>query len=388
MDRTSFALPKSSLWHSSFSLFRGGVQAHMINAAFALVLGACSLAVAVADPRVMIETTYTSSEGLNDLAKTAWKSKGGKYMGTATDIKQLSDPYYLQVLNDTHDFGVITPTNAMKWDATEPKQGVFAFDDADKIVAYANKTGAQVRCHTLVWHQQVPEWVKVLEKAELLKAMSNHITKLMTHFGNSCIAWDVVNEAMNEDGSYRESFWYKKTGKEYIETAFKTANAVKAKLGLTGMLYYNDYNINVVNNKSDAVLDMATTLRARKIWVEGVGFQSHYSNNDSVAGADIFNNFRRFTVKNMHVAITELNVKTSTANPTVSEQQQQVGIYTNVLSACKKTMRCDGVTVWDFVDTYSWKEASAPLLFYQPDGPRTPLVRKATYDAVTAGWIL
>lgn len=67
--------------------------------------------------------------------------------------------------------------------------------------------------------------------------MSNHITKVMTHFGNSCTAWDVVNEAIAEDGSYRESFWYKKTGKEYISTAFKTANEVKANLSLEARLY-------------------------------------------------------------------------------------------------------------------------------------------------------
>ncbi|KAG2893630.1 hypothetical protein PC129_g12270 [Phytophthora cactorum] len=359
-----------------------------MNVFISLVLGASLLAVAFGDPRVMIESTYTDTKGLNDLAKTAWQNKGGKYMGTATDIKQLGDPYYIQKLNGTSDFGTITPANAMKWDATEPKQGVFTFEDADKIVAFANKTGAQVRCHTLVWHKQVPEWVQVLEKTKLLEAMSNHITKVMTHFGNSCAAWDVVNEAIDEDGSYRQSFWYKKTGKEYISTAFKTANEVKANLSLQTRLYYNDFNINVVNNKSDAVLEMATDLRSHKIWVEGVGFQSHYSNNDTVAGAKIFDNFRRFTVKHMDVAITELDVKTSTANPTVSEQQQQVGIITNVVSACKKTMRCVGVTVWDFVDTYSWIKSSAPLLFYQPDGPSTPLVRKATYDAVTAGWIL
>jgi GH35 family endo-1,4-beta-xylanase len=230
--------------------------------------------------------------------------------------------------------------------------------------------------------------VKVLKKADLLEAMSNHITKVMTHFGNSCSAWDVVNEAFDEDGSYRKSFWYNRIGEEYIEAAYTTANTVKAELGLLARLHYNDYNINVPNNKSDAVYEMVTSLRKRKVWVEGVGFQSHYSNNDTVKGADIFNNFRRFTLKNMDVAITELDVKTSTANPTVSEQQQQVGIITNVVSACKKTMRCVGVTVWDFVDTYSWINSSAPLLFYQPDGPRTPLVRKATYDAVTAGWIL
>ncbi|ETL27173.1 hypothetical protein L916_19259 [Phytophthora nicotianae] len=363
-------------------------EREMMNVFITLVLGASSLAVAFGDPRVMIESTYTETKGLNDLAKTAWQNRGGKYMGTATDIKQLGDPYYIQKLNSTSDFGMITPSNAMKWDATEPKQGNFTFEDADKIVAFANKTGARIRCHTLVWHKQVPEWVQVLEKAELLEAMSNHITKVMTHFGNSCTAWDVVNEAFNEDGSYRQSFWYKKTGKEYISTAFKTANEVKAKLSLQARLYYNDFNINIVNNKSDAVLGMATDLRSHKIWVEGIGFQSHYSNNDTVAGAKIFENFRRFTVKHMDVAITELDVKTSMANPTVSEQQQQVGIITNVVSACKKTVRCVGVTVWDFVDTYSWIKSSAPLLFYQPDGPSTPLVRKATYDAITAGWIL
>ncbi|KAL3656840.1 hypothetical protein V7S43_018297 [Phytophthora oleae] len=355
-----------------------------MNAVIALALGASSLALAVADPRVMIESTYTDTKGLNDLAK----SMGNKYMGTATDVKQLSDKYYTGELNNTQDFSMITPANAMKWDATEAKQGVFTFDDADKIVAFANKTGARVRCHALVWHQQVPEWVQSLEKAALLKAMSNHITKVMTHVGDTCYAWDVVNEAIEEDGSYRESFWYKKTGKEYISTAFRTANEVKAKLGLKAKLYYNDYNINVANNKSDAVLKMVTDLRMHKVWVEGVGFQSHYSNNDSVAGADIFDNLRRFTLKNMDVAITELDVKTSTANPTVSEQQQQVGIITNVVSACKKTKRCVGATVWDFVDTYSWIKSSAPLLFYQPEGPDTPLVRKATYDAVTAGWLL
>ncbi|KAH7489069.1 Endo-1,4-beta-xylanase A [Phytophthora ramorum] len=329
-----------------------------------LVLGATSLAVALADPRVMIESTYTDTKGLNDLAQTML---GGKYMGTATDTKQLKDKHYTQELNNAKDFSVITPTNALHWDATESEQDVFTFDEADAIVAFANSTGAQVRCSALVSHKQVPAWVEVLEKADLLKAMSNHITKLMTHLGNSCIAWDVVNEAIEEDGSFRQSFWYKKTGEEYISTAYATANTVKADLSLKARLFYNDYDINVVNNKSDA---------------------SHYGNNDSVAGGDIYDNFRRFTMINVDVAVTELDVKTSTASPTVTEQQQQVGIYTNVVSACKKTRRCAGVTIWDFVDGYSTTNSSAPLLFYQPDGPNTPLVRKATYDAVTAGWIL
>ncbi|KAI9918753.1 hypothetical protein PsorP6_011260 [Peronosclerospora sorghi] len=360
------------------------VRKKMKTATIALALSARLLLVALADPRVMIESTYTDPKGLNDLAKTM----GNKYMGTATDVKQLSDRFYTEELSNTHDFGVITPLKAMTWEATEAKQGVFTFEDADKIVAFATQAGAQVRCSALVSHTHVPEWVKVLEKAELLEAMKNHITGMMTHFGNSCIAWDVVSEAIDEDGSYRQSFWYKKTGIEYIHTAFYTAGAVKADLRLRAKLYYNDHYINIINKKSDAVLEMVSTMRSKKLWVEGVGFQSHYKNNDSVAGAEIFNNWRRFTAKNMDVAVTELRVDTSTANPKVSEQQQQVGILTNLVSACKKSRRCVGVTLWDFVDGYSGIGSSAPLPFYQPDGPNTQLVRKALYDAITAGWIL
>ncbi|CAI5700747.1 unnamed protein product [Peronospora effusa] len=328
----------------------------MMNAAITFALGACLVAVAIADIRVMIGSTYTGPKGLNDLAT----SMGEKYMGTTTDIKQLSDKFYATELNNTHNFGMISPANSMMWDATEAIQGVFTFEDADAIVAFASKSGAQVRCQTLVSHKQVPNWVQRLEKAELLKAMSNHITNVMTHFGDVCSAWDVVSDVIEDDGSYRQSFWFKKTGKDYISTAFETANAVKVKLKLKTRLYYNDFGISIVNKKD----------------------------SDSVAGAHIFNNFRRFTIKNMDVAITKLDVTTSTANPTVIEQQKQVGIYTNVISACKKTKRCVGVTMSDFVDTYSSTKLSAPLLFYQPGGANTHLVRKASYDAITSGWIL
>ncbi|CAH0484749.1 unnamed protein product [Peronospora farinosa] len=354
----------------------------MMNAAIAFALGASSVAVTIAQPHLMIGSTYTGVKGLNDLAK----SLANRYMGTTTDTIQLSDKYYAEELKNSRDFGMITPLNSMQWDATEAVQGVFTFEDADAIVAFASKSGAQVRCQTLVSHKQVPKWVQSLEKAELLKAMSNHITKVMTHFGDVCSAWDVVSDVIEDDGSYCQSFWFKKTGKDYISTAFETAHAVKVKLNLKTRLYYSDYKISVVNKKSDAVLEMVKSFI--RFGVEGVGFKLHYKDSDSVAGADIFNNFRRFARVNMDIAITELDVVTSKANPTVIEQQNQVVIYTNVIAACKKTKRCAGVTMSDFVDTYSTTKLSAPLLFYQPDGANTRLVRKAAYDAITSGWIM
>ncbi|KAK1931696.1 Endo-1 [Phytophthora citrophthora] len=335
-----------------------------------LIVGLLSLAAARGDS--IIKSTYTSTKGLNDLAKAT-----GRYMGTATDNGELSDPYYVKQLKNGSEFGMITPGNAMKWDATEPSQNYFSFTKGDQIVATAKASGAKVRCHTLVWHQQVPSWVQNLGKADLLKALTNHITKVMTHFGDSCYAWDVVNEAMGDDGSYRKSFWYTKTGTEYISTAFKTASAVKKSLGLKTKLYYNDYNTNTINTKSTAVLNLVKSLITSGIEINATRTR---------LASDQISNMRRFEALKLDVALTELDVKTSSTAPSASEQNKQVAVYRNAVLACKKLSKCVGVTIWDFVDTYTWLSSSAPLPWYQPKGKNTPLVRKAAYDGIAKAW--
>ncbi|KAE8889598.1 hypothetical protein PF005_g311 [Phytophthora fragariae] len=349
------------------------------NGRFALIVGALSLAVARGDS--FIKSTYAGSKGLNDLAKAT-----GRYMGTAADIGELSDPYYVKQLKNISGFGMITPANAMKWDANEPSQNAFSITKGDQIVALAKASGAKVRCHTLVWHQQVPSWVQNLGKADLLAALKNHITKVMTHFGDSCYAWDVVNEAMGDDGSYRKSFWYTKTGTEYISTAFKTASAVKKSLGLKTKLYYNDYNTNVINTKSTAVLNLLKSLINAGVEVNGVGFQAHLSYSDTASASDQISNMRRFEALKLDVALTELDVKTSSTTPSTAEQNKQVAVYTNAVLACRKLSKCVGVTIWDFVDTYTWLSSSAPLPWYQPKGKNTPLVHKVAYDGIAKAW--
>ncbi|ETP23961.1 hypothetical protein F441_02988 [Phytophthora nicotianae CJ01A1] len=330
----------------------------------------------------LLPSTYAGSKGLHELAKAQ-----GKYMGTATDNGELTDTNYVAALQNISDFGMITPGNAMKWDATEPTQNTFTYTKGDAIVTLAKEMGAQARCHTLLWHQQVPDWVKSLSKSEMLLALENHITEVMTHFGDSCYAWDVANEVIGDDATYRKSFWYNTTGTDYITTAFKTANSVKKSLGLSTKLYYNDYNTDTVNAKSTAVMDMIQTLLLDKnIGIDGVGFQSHSSYSDTATAKDIVTNLERFTALGLDVAFTELDVKTSSTTPSEEEQEQQVAVYTNVVSACQQVEDCVGVTIWDFDDTYTWLENSAPLPWYQPNGKGTGLVRKRAYDGIAAGW--
>ncbi|KAG7386902.1 hypothetical protein PHYPSEUDO_015107 [Phytophthora pseudosyringae] len=346
-----------------------------------LPLTIAGLSLAVANG-ALLTSTYTGTKGLHELATAQ-----GKYMGTATDNSELTDTFYVAALQNISDFGMITPGNSMKWDATESTQNTFTYTKGDAIVTLADDMGAKVRCHTLLWHSQVPDWVQSLSKDEMLSALENHITKVMTHFGDSCYAWDVANEVMGDDATYRKSFWYSTTGTDFITTAFKTANAVKKSLGLKTKLYYNDYNTDTVNAKSTAVMDMIQTLLLDKdIAIDGVGFQSHSSYSDTATADAIVTNLERFTALGLDVAFTELDVKTSSTSPSEDEQEKQVTVYTNVVSACQQVKDCVGVTIWDFDDTYTWLDNSAPLPWYQPGGKGTALVRKRAYDGIAAGW--
>ncbi|KAE9004360.1 hypothetical protein PR001_g17132 [Phytophthora rubi] len=318
-----------------------------MNRAIALAVGISSLNVVAGD--TITKSTYSGSSGLQDMAKAA-----GKYMGTAVD-QDMKDSAALKVLKNSHDFGMLTPGNSMKWDFTEKMQNSFTFDSGDALVSLANEMGAQVRCHTLTWHSQTPQWVQSLSKQEMLSALENHITKVMTHYGDSCYAWDVANEVMGDNAQMRESFWYTTTGMDFLTTAFKTANKVKKSLGLKTKLYYNDYNTNTINAKSTAVLNMVKKLLDDGIAVDGVGFQSHFTYSDTSSAAD-------------------------------QEQTQQANVYKNTVAACKQVDKCVGVTIWGYDDNYSWLSTKAPLPWYQPNGANTALVRKSLYDGIVAGW--
>ncbi|KAK1942603.1 Endo-1 [Phytophthora citrophthora] len=309
----------------------------------------------------------------------------GKYMGTAVD-QDMKDSAALKVLKNIHDFGMLTPGNAMKWDATEYTQNTFKFDNADAVVSLAKEMGAKVRCHTLTWHSQTPQWVQSLSKAEMLKALENHITKVMTHFGDSCYAWDVANEVMGDNAQMRDSFWYKTTGMDFLTTAFKTAYSVKKSLGLKTKLYYNDYNTNTINAKSTAVLAMVKKLMDQGVTIDGVGFQSHFSYSDKASTADQVANFKRFTALGLEVALTEVDVTASSSSPSAEEQKQQSTVYKNAVAACKEVKECVGVTIWGYDDNYSWLSTKSPLPWYQPGGANSEMVKKSLYDGIVAGW--
>ncbi|PKS11252.1 hypothetical protein jhhlp_003013 [Lomentospora prolificans] len=319
---------------------------------------------------------------LNKLAKKA----GLKYFGAATDTPgqreragfEAAYDQYDAILNDIDEFGQTTPTNGQKWLFVEPEQGVFNFTEGDIVAGIAKENGQLLRCHTLVWHSQLAPWVEEGEWTadELREIIVNHITEVAGHYKGQCYAWDVVNEALNEDGTYRESVFYNVLGEEFIKLAFQTASEVDPD----AKLYYNDYNLESVSPKSKAAVGIVKMLQAEGIKIDGIGMQAHLIAHQAPSLEDQLAVIASYAATGVEVAYTELDVRLETpANATNLEWQSNV--YRDSVAACVQSEACVGLTLWDFYDPFSWVpfvfEGEGAALLWFEDFSTHP-----AYDAV------
>jgi endo-1,4-beta-xylanase len=248
----------------------------------------------------------------------------------------------------------------MKWDATEPTQGTFTYSAAQQIVDFATNHGQRVRGHNLAWHSQQPTWVNSLSGTALRNAMLNHVTNVAGHFAGHIFAWDVVNEAFNEDGSRRQSN-LQATGNDWIEAAFRAAHNADGN----AKLCYNDFNIdNATSPKTQAVLAMVRDFKSRGVPITCVGLESHFTGGSSYP-ANYRTTIQNFVNAGVTVQITELDI--TNANATA---------YANVVNDCYAVAGCDGISVWGVRDPDSWRSGESPLLF---DGNGN---KKAAYTSV------
>lgn len=201
------------------------------------------------------------------------------------------------------EFNAITAENIMKAEVIHPEWGRYDFGPADKFIEYGQKNNMYIVGHTLVWHSQLPRFVGKINSADSVRLfMTEHIKTVAGRYSGKINSWDVVNEALNEDGTLRKSVFLNKLGEGYLKEAFELA----AKADPKAELYYNDYNIEQPAKRKGAI-DIIKKLKASGTKIDGVGIQGHWSINtlNLKVIEDAIVEFAQLGVK---VAFTELDL--------------------------------------------------------------------------------
>ncbi len=270
----------------------------------------------------------------------------GLKIGSALAANHLSaDATYASIAGA--QFNSVTPENEMKWGVVEPNRGQFNWSGADQIVNFAQSHSQRIRGHNLVWHSQLPGWVNSLPLSQVQGVMQQHIATEVGRYRGRVAVWDVVNEPFNEDGSLRSDVFTRAMGSSYIATALRAARTADPN----AKLFLNDFNIEAVNPKSTAMLNLVRSLQQQGVPIDGVGFESHF-----ILGqipSSLQQNIARFAALGLTVEITELDVRMTL--PTSSTKlSQQANDYGTVVRACRAVARCTAITIWEYTDKYSW----------------------------------
>jgi endo-1,4-beta-xylanase len=334
-----------------------------------------TLAGAVALASLTLFSSVPAQASTPDTLRAAARDAGIK-IGTAVDMTALAeDAQYRDAV--AAEFSTVTAENVMKWEALEPERGVYNYAPADRLVQFAREHNQKLRGHVLVWHSQNPAWLTqgTFTPTELRQILREHITETVRHFKGKVWHWDVVNEIFNDDGTWRDTIWYRNLGPGFVADAFRWAHRADPN----AKLYLNDYNNEGLSPKSDAYYALVQQLKAEGVPVQGYGVQGHLATQYGVPQTTL-ENLRRFEKLGLDTAFTEVDVRIPLPADAAEVQAQAQG-FTTLLQACLLARRCVSYTLWGFTDRYNW----VPGVF-AGEGEATPLTedfeRKPAYRSI------
>ncbi len=309
----------------------------------------------------------------------------------------------------TSQYNTLTAENEMKWEKIHPLENEYDFASTDKLVELSTNNKHFLVGHTLIWHFQTPDWVfedskgNPVSRELLLKRMRDHIQTIVSRYRGKVDAWDVVNEALNDDGTLRKSKWLDIIGPEYIAKAFEFAHAADPDAAL----YYNDYNL-FDARKRQGTLEIVRSLKAQDLKIDGIGIQGHYG-LDFDKLDEVEKSIIAFAEEGMQVMFTEVDISVlkfpetesqgadisidvelqNELNPfakklPLSVTQQQADYYRNLFELfLKHRDSINRVTFWGLTDAHSWRNdwpmkgrTDYPLLFDRNNKP------KQAFDAI------
>ena len=282
-----------------------------------------------------------------------------RLVGTAVQSSLLGNPQYNTVVD--REFNYLTAEYEMKWNVIEPGRGSTNFVPGDDIVGYAASHGMQVKGHTFIWHGATPSWVNGLSVPDFRAAFENHIRTVAERYRGRVHAWDVVNEAVADDGlGLRDTVFRQKLGDSYIAEAFRLARAADPQ----ARLFYNDYGGEGTNAKANRIYDLLRDLLAAGVPIDGVGLQMHISALGRPSDASIAANMRRLANLGLTVHISEMDVRIGNVPGTEQTRLEvQKAAYRDVVRICMMEPACEAITFWGFTDAHSWIRGDSPLLF-------------------------
>jgi endo-1,4-beta-xylanase len=273
-------------------------------------------------------------------------------IGTALMSNRLSNGKVKALV--AREFDSLTPENEMKWESIEPSPGRFSFEAGDRLVAFAAENGIRMRGHTLVWHSQLAFWVKGLKPDALRAAMTRHIQNVAGHWKGKIAQWDVVNEAIADgpSGELRPDSPFAVLGPTFIDEAFRLAHAADPD----AQLFYNDYEIEGDDAKSNAAYALCKRLKEAGVPIHGVGFQMHVDPRHWPSADTIRKNMERYAALGLMIEFTEMDVPVGQlpGNTIEEKLQQQRQITHDIVAACVAVDKCTGITFWGLTDGDSW----------------------------------
>jgi endo-1,4-beta-xylanase len=290
----------------------------------------------------------------------------GLRLGTALIPQDIETPSYAAIA--ASQFSLVTPGNGMKWQIVEPTQGTYDWSQADQLVAFAQANGQLIRGHTLLWHNQLPDWLTTgvgngtITAPQLRQLLYEHIMIEVTRYRGKIWQWDVANEFFldsDPSGIDPNNFWIAALGPDIIPQAFRWAHEADPH----ALLFYNDYNIageDGTNAKSDAVYAWLREQLAAGVPITGIGNQGHLDTQYGFSGALFQQDLARYATTGVKVAITEADVRTFVNNPTDQVPTDSLAVfaqpyeYSQMLKAALAVPDVISFTVWGFTDSDSW----------------------------------
>ncbi|ADM69494.1 Endo-1,4-beta-xylanase [Paenibacillus polymyxa E681] len=297
-----------------------------------------------------------------------------------------------------YHFNSITAENEMKFSSLHPEEKVYTFENADRLAAFAKEHGMAMRGHTLVWHNQTPDWLfeneqgGAADRGLLLERLRSHIQTVVARYKDTVYCWDVVNEVISDEESGKEEFlrpskWLDIVGPDFIAKAFEYAHEADPK----ALLFYNDYNESHPY-KRDRIYRLVRSLLDQGVPIHGVGLQAHWNLFDPSLN-DIRAAIENYAELGLQLQLTELDLsvfrfddrRTDLLQPSEEMLERQAELYEAVFRLLREYRDCiSAVTFWGAADDYTWLDGfpvrgrkNWPLLFDQSHRPKLAYERVA-----------